>query len=186
MIEPIEVVKWSQNLKTLLYLKCQTLTEGSNTITWGYSSHDTQTVVSLWIIPAIDVENRWFEDKIQMFVTYSGRDERDVLRKALCSFFLGGWGSGGPVAQCSKWRSGGRRLSAPVKLSDSGTSGSRAGRAPESAATRTATPRAGDSASDTADLGGAGKLQYLPYLWGRTIKVNHEYNNKHMGKVGCI
>lgn len=55
-------------------------------------------------------------------------------------------------------------LRAPVKLSDSGTSGSRAGRRLESAATLPTFLRARDSASNTADSGGAGKLRYLLYL----------------------
>lgn len=64
-------------------------------------------------------------------------------------------------------------LSAPVKLSGSGRSGSRAGRGLETAATQPAFPHSRDSASDTADPGGAGKLQYLPYLRGKVIKVTH-------------
>lgn len=42
-------------------------------------------------------------------------------------------------------------LSAPVKLSDSGRSGSQAGRGPESAATQPGAPHAHDSASGMAD-----------------------------------
>lgn len=60
-------------------------------------------------------------------------------------------------------------LSAPVKLSDSGRAGSQAGRGLESAATRPACHHAHGSASDMADPGGAGKLQYLPSLWGQII-----------------
>lgn len=55
-------------------------------------------------------------------------------------------------------------LSAPVKLSDSGRSGSRAGQGLESAATLPVSPHEHDSASDMADPGGAGKLQSLPHL----------------------
>lgn len=57
-------------------------------------------------------------------------------------------------------------LSAPVKLSDSGRSGSRAGRGLESAATQPVCLHAHGSASDMADPGGAGKLKYLQSLWG--------------------
>lgn len=64
-------------------------------------------------------------------------------------------------------------VSAPVKLSDSGRSGSRAVQGLESAATPPAFPHARDSASDMADPGGAGKLQYLPYLQGKIYKVTH-------------
>ena len=57
-------------------------------------------------------------------------------------------------------------LSAPVKLSDSGRSGSRAGPELASAATQPASPRAHGNASDTDDPGGGGKLICLQYLWG--------------------
>lgn len=58
-------------------------------------------------------------------------------------------------------------LSPPVKPSDSGRSGSPADQGQESAATPPALPHAPDSASDTADPGAAGTLQYLPNLKGK-------------------
>lgn len=61
-------------------------------------------------------------------------------------------------------------VSAPVKLSGSSTSGSRVDRGLESAATQPAFPHAHDSASNTADPGGACRLQYLPNLQGKWIK----------------
>lgn len=56
---------------------------------------------------------------------------------------------------------------APVKLSDSDRAGSRAGRGSESGATRPTRQHEHGSASDTADPGGVGRLQYLPSLRGK-------------------
>lgn len=66
-------------------------------------------------------------------------------------------------------------LSPPVKLSDSGRSGSQAGLAPASAATQPASLHARDSASDTADLGAAGMPRYLQCLQGKLewLLTNH-------------
>lgn len=55
-------------------------------------------------------------------------------------------------------------LSAPVMLSDSDRSGSQADRGLENVAMLPVILRAGDSAWDMADPGGAGKLQYLRNL----------------------
>lgn len=76
---------------------------------------------------------------------------------ALVAWLLSGVSAGFAVAV---------QFSAPVELSDSGRSGSRADQGPESASTQPACPHARGSASDKADSGGPGKLQYLPSLWG--------------------
>lgn len=75
-------------------------------------------------------------------------------------------------------------FSAPVKLSDSGRSGSRAGQGPESASTQPACLHAHGSASDMADPEGAGKLQYLPSLWEK-VRKNKETHQNNSVKCAC-
>lgn len=69
------------------------------------------------------------------------------------------------AAQCCQ------RFKLPVMLSDSDKAGSRAGLEPESATIRPRCHHAPGSASNMAGHGGAGKLQFLPFLYrGKTNK----------------